>query len=384
MKTQAAKRDNPRTRLYTGQSVPVSEAARLTGFSVRTVKRMCAAGQLGSFRTPGGHVRVRREDLERFLRQASPAPILTSSALQTRRERIEELALEAQERRAMREIRKLDQEDAETERQRVAAAQAEQSKRKRVAEDARLQATRDAAERREREREREEVEERREWTDGWMAWGLSTVPKDAPREIELDVAQAVEETLARLAPEQVQSVVQRLVLAAIDKGLAPWHRRKEIEKAIQLARKELPFRVQRYFEPSEWELKAMERAREAIRSLPSDSTFEQLCQVAIRAGRQIAAECEAEEARTRTQAQAERERQQRESDRRFLISIGVEHATSYLQKLHSDGEIWGEDFERKSELEHMVRETLEARLTGAEGFEAAQRIAREVIQDELK
>jgi hypothetical protein len=314
-----------------------------------------------------------------------------SSVLQSKRERIEELALEAQERRAKREIRKLDEEDSEAERRRSAAAQAEELDRRRAVEETRLQVARDAAQRRAREREQEEAEERREWTDRWVAWALNAVPKDAPREIELDVAQAVEESLARLAPEQPQTTLHRLVLATIEKALSPWRRQRQIEEVIQLSRKELPFLVQRYFEPTEWEVKAMERTREAIQFLPSNSTFEQLRQAAIQAGRQVAAEYEAEEARARAQAQGERERalaerqtHERECMKQFLVSVGVGCVSQYISKLYADGEIWDEDIERRSDLENLVRAGLESRLSGVEHFEDAQRVARELVDAELR
>jgi excisionase family DNA binding protein len=369
------------------ESLSASDAARLLGISTRTLKRMCVAGQVRAFKTAGGHWRVARAVLENFQKRTetgAPTVACVSDVLQTKRERIEELALEAQERRAKREIRKLDEEDSEAERQRKATAQAEELERRRAIEETRLQATRDAAQRRAREREQEEAEKRREWMDGWVAWALDALPTDAPRETELDVAQAVEGTLSRLAPEQPQTTIQRLVLAAIEKALTPWRWQRQISEAVQLSRKELPFCVQRYFEPSEWEVKAMERAREAIRSLPSDSTFEQLRQAAIQAGRQIAAEYEAGEARARAQAQAERERQQRRANKSFLVSVGISCVSPYLSKLFSDGDLWDEDLSRKSEFEVAVRKMLEERLTGDESLEDVRRLAHELLDTELE
>lgn len=388
MKNRQAKtrqfRSSPTTH---GESLSAADASRLLGVSTRTLKRMCAAGQLRAFKTAGGHWRVSRAVLENFQRrtETSVPPVgCASSVLQSKRERIEELALEAQERRAQREIRKLDEEDSEAERRRAAAAHAEEVERKRAVEETRLQAARDAAERQERQREHQEAQERREWTDGWVAWALNAVPKDAPREIELTIAEAVEEALARLTPEQPQSTINRLVLAGIAKGLRPWQRQQEIEQAIQEARSQLPIFARNYFEPTAWEVKALETAREAIRHLPSDAAYEELRQAAIRAGREVALEYEAEEARARAQAQAERERQQREHTKKFLVDLGVMHVSLYLSKLHSDGDVWDEDLERKAELENAVRKALEDRLAGTEGFEEAQRIARALVDEQLE
>jgi excisionase family DNA binding protein len=46
----------------------ISEAARVLGVSLSTVRRWSDAGVLPSYRTPGGQRRYNREQLERFLR----------------------------------------------------------------------------------------------------------------------------------------------------------------------------------------------------------------------------------------------------------------------------------------------------------------------------
>ena len=46
----------------------ISEAARVLGVSLSTVRRWSDAGVLPSYRTPGGQRRYNREQLARFLR----------------------------------------------------------------------------------------------------------------------------------------------------------------------------------------------------------------------------------------------------------------------------------------------------------------------------
>jgi len=46
----------------------ISEAARVLGVSLSTVRRWSDAGVLPSYRTPGGQRRYSREQLEAFLR----------------------------------------------------------------------------------------------------------------------------------------------------------------------------------------------------------------------------------------------------------------------------------------------------------------------------
>lgn len=102
------------------ESLSVSEAAAALGISTPTLKRMVAEDRLDSFRTPGGHLRITMESIKdmREQRHARPRPMREASpVLQNRRERLEELTLEAQEHRARRELEKLrreEQEEAET------------------------------------------------------------------------------------------------------------------------------------------------------------------------------------------------------------------------------------------------------------------------------
>ena len=89
------------------ESLSVSEAAAALGISTPTVKRMVAEDRLESFRTPGGHLRITAESIEavREQRHVRPRPVREASpVLQNRRERLEELTLEAQEHRARRDL----------------------------------------------------------------------------------------------------------------------------------------------------------------------------------------------------------------------------------------------------------------------------------------
>lgn len=49
-----------------------SDVAALFDVSLETVSRWADAGKLAHFRTPGGHYRFRREDVEAFLRPVNP------------------------------------------------------------------------------------------------------------------------------------------------------------------------------------------------------------------------------------------------------------------------------------------------------------------------
>jgi excisionase family DNA binding protein len=110
-------------------SYGASDAAAAIGVSVPTVKRMVRDGTLEGFRTPGGHLRVTAESIETIKDQARQArPVREPSpVLQNRRERLEELTLEAQEHRARRELTKLRREEQEEADRLEAEAQARET-----------------------------------------------------------------------------------------------------------------------------------------------------------------------------------------------------------------------------------------------------------------
>jgi hypothetical protein len=89
---------------------------------------MVATSKLEGFRTPGGHIRIPAESVEaaRNKRQIEHAPPGrdASPVLHNRRERLEELNLEAQEMRAKRELAKLRREEEQEAAMQEAEAQA--------------------------------------------------------------------------------------------------------------------------------------------------------------------------------------------------------------------------------------------------------------------
>jgi excisionase family DNA binding protein len=103
VKNRAAKQYNPRVAEAGAESVPVSEAARLTGLSVQTLKRVCAAGQLEAFRSPGEHVRVLRIGLQGFLKDASPASTVPASSVLANKRALAEVRLQREREAERRE-----------------------------------------------------------------------------------------------------------------------------------------------------------------------------------------------------------------------------------------------------------------------------------------
>jgi excisionase family DNA binding protein len=108
-------------------SYSVSEAAILLGVSIPTLKKMVTDGTLDGFRTSGGHHRITADSIEamKSQRETRARPVREASpVLQSRRERLEELNIEAQEVRARRQLAKLQREEQEEAERREAEAQA--------------------------------------------------------------------------------------------------------------------------------------------------------------------------------------------------------------------------------------------------------------------
>jgi len=378
------------------ESLSAGEAARELGISLRTIQRFCSDGGLPCFYTPGGQIRITRTALEAYRTGSESARAgrsTSTSAIQNKRETLETLNVELQERRLKRQLKQLDDEDAEAESERAASIEAEQLRHRATLEESRLQ--REAREdEREQHRQQQQAErQRREWVDSWIQWALRSLPLGVPSERTLRIPQAVEEALSNIEPTRPRAIIESLVTAAVEGLLAPWRRQQEIEKAIKDARKELPIGMQTlsdFFPPNEWEAKAMSAARDAIGELSPDASLEEIRSAAMHAGAQAAREYEAQQARIRAeqerqqaQIRAEQERQRRASNKAFLVSRGVAEVEPYLARLHLDDDIFDEDLARKSELEVAVRRALEERLTGAELLTDAVRIAREVVDAEV-
>jgi excisionase family DNA binding protein len=141
-----------------GSSYSLSKAAAVLGVSVPTVRALIARGQLGSFRAPGGHLRIPSELVAAYREgrpnRTNPANT-TSAALQDRRDNLESLRLETEELRVRRDLRKIQEEEQGVENRRKAEAQADAQRRKEERERRRAEAMREADARRQKAAEAE-------------------------------------------------------------------------------------------------------------------------------------------------------------------------------------------------------------------------------------
>jgi excisionase family DNA binding protein len=131
---------------------------------------------------------------------------------------------------------------------------------------------------------------RQRWLGDWIRYALRSRPRDAPREIELEIYQAVQAALAGLHPDQPRRTTQRLVDAAVAKALRPWKRQKDIRSAIESTPHRLPSGLNYDSEWASLKQRATEAAATSIAKLSVDATRSEMEQAAWLAVQPVARE----------------------------------------------------------------------------------------------
>lgn len=357
------------------ESYSVSEASRVLGVSIPTLKRMAEEGRIGSYRTPGGHLRISGESLEAFRqgKQAratrEPSPVLTN-----RRERVEELALEAQELRAKREIGKLQAEEEAEVRSREEEAEAEERAAEREAEAQRLRLERVRIQRERQEREREETERLAAWRAQWLEKAMAKFPYWVSPAQRKEAVRTLDSEIGQRGPE-CERIMERLIQDTIADLIAPWeaerYARQLRERIVRDAQSSLPWSAAQHERT-----KAEALIRKALSGLPITAS-EAECRAA--AEDSVADLCAAIERRLALEATEKR--------RAELVKHGVSEVGWYLRTLHNDGEISHEDYhdsELRADLEAAVREALEEEFEGDESEPEVDKRVREIVDDEFE
>jgi hypothetical protein len=414
------------------------------GVSIPTLKRMAAESRVESFRTPGRHLRILAESVEavRVHRQTQPKPVRDASpVLQNRRERVEELTLEAQEHWARRELAKLRQEEQEEAEMQEAEAEArEQAAAQREAEleIERERLKQDRAkdiERRQAERELAAFccrwldeanaalsapqyswlspSQRKEILEGLEAEIEKRHPADEPR-----MATILKHSLESLAEplqrqQQAQEKRQRVTNYAL-RSLpysATEAERVRVTTAIRDVLRplgvdadecEMRVAVQEAIQPLCQAIEKRlldERLIEwAVRELPwcsnerDEARLRRECAEILEELPVDASEAEAKEAVEPTISEISQEieqrqaRRQREAQKANLIREGVAEVSHYLWRLKQDGEISSEeylDYDLRADLQDAIREELESELSGEERITEVEHLVQEIIDDEL-
>jgi len=304
---------------------------------------------------------------------------MAPSPLESQRADVQGLTFELQARKLRRDLRRLDEEDQEIERKRAATASEETARARAASDDARLR-------REELERQREADEERQQWLDAWIQYGLQYLPADVPPEFKRQIPRAIELALETSSPERPRAIVEEMVTSAIESVVEPWKRQQQIEVVIKAAKQELPSELRNlsdFFPPTASETRAMQAARRAIAQQPPDATLLELGEVARSAGKLVADEYRQEQDREQERVRQERVRKDTAATKRFLISIGVQAVSGHLWRLLGEKQIDFKDISRARELEAAIRSALDEKVAGSETPADVEQMARDLVEEEL-
>jgi hypothetical protein len=304
-------------RMKTTVWYTLGEAEKATGIQRTRLDHACRVGRLPYRRSETGArllshdvvEKLRKEGLKSFPRPydpiassneqvASPAGVTQGMGPAAQRERVEQKRGELEELRIDRDLRQQRQKERQEKAERRVAAAAERQAQaeerahaQRQRQQIRLEEARQAEAREQAARETEARHRRQQWEIYWLACALELLPSDVPHSFELDVHQVVADLLPKLDAQQPEQLTKRLIQAAIDRALQPWHRRKEIEKIIEQARNQLPVLVRSWTStPNEWDARAMRAAADAIAQLGYETPLAELCAAAVEAGNKVRAE----------------------------------------------------------------------------------------------
>jgi excisionase family DNA binding protein len=350
-------------------AVPVADAARLLAVDARTIRRMCAAGKLRSFITPGGHRRVVLAEIEAIRDGNAESKRVSMNfpnpTLQQKKERIEELHLTIQEKKANLALQEIENDERRRAEEQRAAREAQEQEARR----ARLAAQ---AERSRRNREREQArtealaaQARQEWEAEWLRVMLCRLPHDLPPELRLEIANTIRHELPQLyeMSGHAEDIVDGALQVAVERILRPWRRTKEAERAADEAVNQLPlFARAAWGQTSEWELRAKQEALAAIAALPGSATFPQMSACARSAGKRIADEYERQEVQARAERKAKQGRARLEAEAEMHLS----RVLPYLVELEADPEGWdfeGQLYEYASQIKQDIKRDLMEELT---------------------
>jgi excisionase family DNA binding protein len=422
-----------------------SDAAALLGVSIPTLKRMVKEGTLESFRTPGGHLRILAESIQsvREPEHPQPRPVRGASAvLQNRRERLEELTLDAQELRARREIERLRREEAEEAERREAEAEEREQE---AAEQGQALALERARLERQQTQERERRQAEQQLAAFHCRWLEAATAVFSEKEVRWlsaaeckEILDALEVEIKRRTPEdepRMLAILRQTIAALVDPIIAA----HEANKRRRTATERALWRLSVFATDSE-KAQASEAVRKAVASLPDEATDTELRAAAERAIRPVqqgvekrllderliewairqlpwssndldkahirrecagilaelppeVSEFEAKGALQPKVSNARKEIEDREARKRRqerkadLIRQGIAEISHHLWQLRENDEITVEEYcdqDFNAAMERAVEQELEQELSGDETTKEVRELAHEIIDSEIE
>jgi excisionase family DNA binding protein len=364
-----------------------SQAARLAGVSIPTLKLMCDAGEISYFRTPGGHLRIPADAVERLLGHAvAPTASETTTGLQGHRRRERELGSKSQERVARSRAQQVENEGKLT----------NQASWRQLQGETDLQATRLAS-----ERARGQAAQKRSIADAryrhdmfhrrWRGAAADLLPFWLSFEQHEMAIEALDRVITRCSEEDEWRMSQ-VLSEAIARLLAPW------EKARQMATRREQIHESALRNLSVWasaseRTRAIAAIREALAGLPStalDYEERAIAEQAVggvneKVKTRLALQ-EKERAEKEDQARKAREDQQRTLRKDDLVRRGVDEVWLCLWSLKNGGVISEEEYQDidQDSLKRAVGRLVQSKITGNETDRDLATVVEQIVLDELE
>lgn len=255
------------------------QAAKQLGVSSYHVRRLCEAGEIEAEISAGQQWKISAAEIARLLQQGvPPIPVMINSEAEEVPEKDhepdapEEHSYSEPSARVMEAADDLKITDSRLQKRRLEREIEE------VEDFFRERQTRQAAEEAaERQRvESAQIEQRRlQWIHQWTEYAFSSLPRDLPREVELEVHGSVQQALSGLQMGQPAAITTRLVQAAVERALRPWKRKQEIERAVRAGMAKLAWEVRHGSDFAELKQRAWRAAAGAISKLHENANYDE-------------------------------------------------------------------------------------------------------------
>jgi hypothetical protein len=255
------------------------KAALVLGVTQEHIRDLCSTGTIAAQSSNGGQWRIGKAEVERLKRDGLPPlaralpghnarppaaghglfakpseqVIAAAEEVVVLQNEVTGLGLRRQKEEALDWFREREELEAE----RLAAEQEAELER------AEAERQRQAREKAERQRE--------VWLQSWERYALHALPSDLDPQVRLQVHETVRQRLQKLQPTPPGDVTKQVVDAEIQKALSPWRRKQQIEQVIRDAVDQLPYQAKAYYEPTAWQIRATQLARQAVRGLDADA-----------------------------------------------------------------------------------------------------------------
>lgn len=273
-----------------------SVAAQILSTTPHTLRRLAKAGLIDAEQTPTGHFRFPFEEVERLRKEGLP-PIPQAAPGPEEPEEEQLRAMQAEMEPEPREDTPAVQEARETlkvvkTRVDIRKAELELEQTEDQFRERERQAARQRQADEQRKAEAQKASARKQWADDLLASTVRRLPYDCPPDVEESIASAARRVLSEYSPDDPQSVVSRLLNAAVERELAPYRREKMIEQAVEKAVGQLPISVRGFNRPTVQQIEALRLARQAILSSGEATGQQEMEAIARHAAQPLVKACE--------------------------------------------------------------------------------------------